>query len=50
MKTENVRLNIQIDINLRSELKQQAAKRNVPLKIIITRALMDWLQKQKKYE
>lgn len=49
-KKEKVRFNIEMPYQLRAELKEQAAKRNIPLCTYALRALVEKLKKDKSYE
>ena len=49
-KTKNVRFNIEMPVDIRAELKQQAAKKNIPLRTYALRALLNQLKKDKSYE
>ena len=50
IKKTIVRINFEVPVDLRSEAKQQAIKRNISLKDYLTRILIEAVSKDKQYD
>jgi predicted HicB family RNase H-like nuclease len=44
------RLTLDIDENMHAEVKSRAARRNIPLRLWVYRALLEAINKEKQYE
>ena len=50
MKNVIKRIICEVDINLHAEVKKRAAGRNISMKTWVSRAIMDQIKKEQRYE